>query len=188
MVPLAILIVLVVALFLLLRTDEVNKGVLLGIRIEDSPGLEVIDGGHPLVALFARVATEEEVTLGFFFLVTVVPHRDRDHKTGSLVADLLGANHVVDEWQFDAAHVVVILELVLLVVEPLQLKLGQRYQTQLDILIHSIALLVELVFEDEAFRELVDLVLDSEDGKSTSSLEEKLGLLKLVLRQLHVVE
>ena len=81
-VPLAILIVLVVALFLLFRTDEVNKGVLLGIRIEDSPGLEVIDGGHPLVAFFARVATEKEVTLGFFFLVTVVPHRDRDIKLG----------------------------------------------------------------------------------------------------------
>lgn len=62
----------------------------------------------------------------------------------------------------------------LLVVEPLQLVLGQRNYTHFDILVDSIALLVKFVLEYKAFRELVDLVLDSEDSKSTSSLKEQL--------------
>lgn len=147
-VPLAMLIVFICTLLLLLRTDEVHKGVLLGIGIEDSPCLEIVDSSHPLVALLPGVATEEEITLRLFFLVTVVPHCDRDHETRPLVADLLGSNHIVDEWQFNTAHIVVILELVLLVVEPLQLVLGQRNDTHFDILVDSIALLVKFVLED----------------------------------------
>ena len=107
-------------LLFILVIDEVDKLVLLGISIIDSPSLQVVDSDDPSVANLGILAREEDVALALFFALSVDPHGDADHEGGPLIAVLLRLDHVVDERKLYLAHILVNFEFSLIVVEPFE--------------------------------------------------------------------
>jgi len=168
-----ITVVTLVLLMLLLgvMVDEAHKRTFLSVGIVDGPRLQIVNRNDPLVSFLIRVATEEDISLALLFSFLIVEHRHTDHECRPLIAGLLALNDVVDERQLDKAHELVVSELGLLVVVPLQGELGQRHQSFLDILVDGIALLEKTVFEDDAAWVGVEAVLDAKDNKSGSSLD-----------------
>ena len=129
-------------LFFVPLRDEVRKGVLLRVSFVNCSRLEIVYRNNPLVTHLRRVAAQPHIPLAFFLTLPIVVHGDADHEGRPLVVRLLRLDDLVDERQLDHAHILVLLELLLIIVVPLEVELGQRADALLDLLVDRITLLV----------------------------------------------
>ena len=122
-------------LFVPLR-DEVRKGVLLRVSLVNCSRLEIVYRNNPPITDLRRFAAQPHIPLAFLLSFLIVVHGDADHERGSLVVRLLRFDDLVDERQLDHAHVLVLLELLLIIVVPLEIELSQRADALLDLLVN----------------------------------------------------
>ena len=121
--------------FLSALANEVDKSVFLGIGIVYGSCLEVVNRDHPLVTCRLIFTTEKEVALRFLFALLVHEHGHTDHESWTLVTRLLRFHYSVYERKLYESHILVSIELLVVVVVPLERVLGQRTQTFANIFV-----------------------------------------------------